>query len=243
MSSCLLPTIQILQPTTTNPVLRPTVLPAKSQSAPSSPSSPLHQRRKKPYPLSHNGAPSRFPRMRLILLRNSALCSLLGLGTAQSSTWAQTQPFDVDVSTESLLGTSQQPLTNVVASSTPATTELAPVATVTDEFSTSIPTELSEASTGAASTSVVVVTSVGSTGASASASASRSAASERSASSQSESESASASASSATSRASSSGTGAAVQSTAAAAPGGVNGQHKMMGVAGALAGAAGVLFV
>src|SRR5690242_14400737 len=216
MSSCLLPTIQLLQPTTTNPVLRPTLVSTKPQ-----PSSPPQQqkRRRKPYPLGHSSSsPSRFPKMRLPLLRTSALCSLLGLSSAQSSTWAQTQPFDVDVSTESLLSSVQQPLTNVVASSTPSTTALAPVATVTGEFSTTIPSELSAASSRA-ETSVLVVSSGGSAASESSASASSSA---------------SLSSNSAASRATSSAT---VQSTGAAAP------HRMMGVAGALAGAAGVLFV
>ncbi|KAF9699928.1 hypothetical protein EKO04_002345 [Ascochyta lentis] len=168
--------------------------------------------------------------MRFSLLRNSALLSLLGLSSAQStSSWGE--PFNVDVSTESLLPSSQQALTNLVGTNTPATTGLAPLVPITGAFSTTIPTELASASTSAPTGVVTVSSSV--TGSAASSRASASAASS----------SASASASAASSRASSSGSGAATQSTAAAAPVGIQGQQKMMGVAGALAGAAGVLFI
>ena len=235
MSSCLLPTIQILQPSTTNPVLRPKLTRTKSQA------NPQPRRRKKTYPTGPATPPSRFTKMRLAVLRNSALVSLVGWSSAQTSpsTWAQTQPFTVGVSTESLLPSSQQPLTNVVGSSTPATTALPPVAPISDEFSTTMPTELSTVVLGT-ETSVVTVTS--SVGSAASAGSSADAAGSTSASA-SASESASARSSSSRASSSSSGTGAATLSTAAAAPVGVKGQQKMMGVAGALAGAAGVLFV
>ena len=213
MSSCLLPTIQILQPSIQNPILRPKTTNDKNRTG----SQPL--RKLKKYPTGSNpSSASKLAKMRTTVFRNTAFLSIIGLSNAQS-TWAQTQPFQVDVSTESLLGSSQQPLTNLVGTNTPDTTALAPVVPVTDQFSTTIPTELSTATSQA--TSVVTVTPPGSA---ASASAS--------------SESASRSTS-----ASASGSAAATQSSAAAAPVGVNGQTKMMGVAGALAGAAGVLFV
>ena len=226
MSSCLIPTIQILQPSTTNPVLRPKVT---LQKPPPRTQTRL-QRKRKAYPIASptSTSPSKFTKMRLAVLRNSALLSLLGVSNAQTATWAQTQPFNVDVSTESLLGSSQQPLTNIIGTNTPSTTGLAPVASITEEFSTTIPTELSTAT-------VVVSSSVPASLASSASASFASAQSSRS--------SASASSASAASSRSATGSGAATQSSAAAAPVGVNGQQKMMGVAGALAGAAGVLFV
>jgi hypothetical protein len=227
MSSCLLPTIQILQPSIQNPVLRPKITKEKSQPPSQTP------RKLKKYPTG--STPTKLAKMRTTVLRNSAFLSILGLSSAQTpSTWAQTQPFIVDVSTESLLGSSQQPLTNIVGTNTPDTTALAPVVPVTDQFSTTIPTELSTATSQG--TSTVTVTSSTPAGSAASASASSASAS------RSALASSSASASRSTS-ASASGSGAAAQSSAAAAPVGVNRQAKMMGVAGALAGAAGVLFV
>jgi hypothetical protein len=226
MSSCLLPTIQILQPSIQNPVLRPRTTNEKERSTAQPP------RKLKKYPTgSKSSSASKLAKMRITIFRNTAFLSIIGLSNAQTSaTWAQTQPFQVDVSTESLLGSSRQPLTNVVGTSTPDTTALAPVVPVTDQFSTTIPTELSTATSQA--TSVVTVTP--------SESAASASASSASASSESASRSASASRSGS---ASASGSGAATQSSAAAAPVSVNGQAKMMGVAGALAGAAGVLFV
>lgn len=231
MSSCLLPTIQILQPSIQNPVLRPKITNEKKQLISQSP------RKLKKYPTGSNpDSTSRLAKMRTTVLRNTAFLSIIGLSNAQTSaTWAQTQPFQVDVSTESLLGSSQQPLTNIVGTNTPDTTALAPAVPVTDSFSATIPTELITATSQA--TSVVTVTPSESA---ASASASGASASSASASSESASRSASGSRSGS---ASASGTGAATQSSAGAAPMGVRGQAKMMGVAGALAGAAGVLFV
>jgi len=230
MSSCLLPTIQILQPSIQNPTLRPKITNDKKQSTSQPP------RKLKKYPTgSNSSSASRLAKMRTTVFRNTAFLSIIGLSNAQS-TWAQTQPFQVDVSTESLLGSSQQPLTNLVGTNTPTTTALAPVVPVTDQFSTTIPTELSTATSQA--TSVVTVTPSQSV---ASVSASSASASSESAS-RSAAASASASASRSTS-ASASGSGAATQSSAAAAPVGVKGHAKMMGVAGALAGAAGMLLV
>ncbi|KAF3046656.1 hypothetical protein E8E12_011448 [Didymella heteroderae] len=222
MSSCLLPTIQILQPSVQNPVLRPRIINEKKESTSQSP------RKLKKYPTGSSST-SKLAKMRTSVLRNSAFLSIIGLSSAQnSSTWAQTQPFQVDVSTESLLGSSQQPLTNIIGTNTPDTTALAPVVLVTNQFSTTIPTELSTA-TGQA-TSVVTVTSSTPSESAASSSASSASASRKASASRSASKSAS-------------GGGAATQSGAAAAPVGVNGQARMMGIAGALAGAAGVLFV
>lgn len=166
--------------------------------------------------------------MRLTAFRNSALFSLLGFTSAQSSqqTWAQTQPFNVDVSTESLLSSATQGLTNIVGTNTPdttaatavvATTVLAPAVSITDAFSTTMPTELS---TGSSQGSGVV----NGTSSRASAESTRSV---------SVSESVSA-------RANSSAT---IPSEGAAAPTGVGAGRKVMGVAGVFAGAAGVLFV
>ena len=166
--------------------------------------------------------------MRLTAFRNSALFSLLGFTSAQSSqqTWAQTQPFNVDVSTESLLSGATQGLTNIVGTNTPdtsaatavvATTVLAPAVSITDAFSTTMPTELS---TGSSQGSGVV----NGTSSRASAESSRSV---------SVSESVSA-------RANSSAT---IPSEGAAAPTGVGAGRKVMGMAGVFAGAAGVLFV
>ena len=227
MASCLLPTIQILQPSTTNPVLRPEITLRKSQSQAQS------QRRKKSYCIG--SGPSKFTKMRLSALRNSALLSsLIGLSSTQSTTSSWGEPFNVDVSTESLLGSSQQPLTNIVGTNTPATTGLAPIAPITGEFSTTVPTELSTVSSSTA-TAVVTVSSSESGGIASSSSSHSS--------SHSASASGSVTNSVTSSRASGSGTGPATQSTAAAAPMGIQGQQKIMGVAGALAGAAGVLFV
>ncbi|KAH6638169.1 hypothetical protein C7974DRAFT_390992 [Boeremia exigua] len=258
MASCLLPTIQLLQPTTTNPVLRPK-LSFQNRNQPNHPA----QRQRKLYPTSKRGT------MRPALL---PLLSLLGITSAQS-TWAQTQPFEVDGETDSLLGSSSvQGLTNeggstlgseatlsqsvvtLTQGSGSASTvslgpgasqttlgggsSLAPVPSITGLFSTTLPTELGTVVTVTRS----AVSGSGSAGVSGSASTSA-ASSDLGASESASASSRSVSAAASSSRASSSGTGAAVQSTAAAAPVGVNGQHKMMGVAGALAGAAGVLFV
>ena len=107
--SCLVPTIQILQPSVTNPILRPKFTRSKTQASTTRPS---QQRRKKSYPgdsPSSLSLPRLLPKMRLTAFRNSALFSLLGFTSAQSSqqTWAQTQPFNVDVSTESLLSSTR----------------------------------------------------------------------------------------------------------------------------------------
>ncbi|OSS50563.1 hypothetical protein B5807_04138 [Epicoccum nigrum] len=229
--SCLVPTIQILQPSVTNPILRPRLTRGKNQHSTTSPS---QQRRKKSYPTGSTSRLSlqRLPKMRLTALRNSALFSLLGLTSAQSSpsTWAQTQPFNVDASTESLLSSAQQGLTNIVGTNTPSTTAaaptttgLAPAVSITDEFSTTMPTELSSGSSvGEGGSGMVTVTS-----SRASAESSRSA----SVGSLSSSESV---------RANSSAT---IPSEGAAAPTGVGARKKVMGVAGVLAGAAGVMFV
>lgn len=228
MSSCLIPTIQILQPSTTNPVLRPKITLGKSQSQAQS------QRRKKPY--YTGSSPSKFTRMRLSVLRNSALLSLIGLSSTQSTSSSWGEPFNVDISTESLLGSSQQPLTNVVGTSTPATTDLAPIAPITNEFSTTVPSELS--TMGSSTATAVVNVSTFESEATASSSSSSSHSSSHTA-----SESASVTDSTTSSRTSGSRTEPATQSTAAAAPVGIQGQQKIMGVAGVLAGAAGVLFV
>lgn len=226
--SCLVPTIQILQPSVTNPILRPKFTRSKTQASTTRPS---QQRRKKSYPgdsPSSLSLPRLLPKMRLTAFRNSALFSLLGFTSAQSSqqTWAQTQPFNVDVSTESLLSSATQGLTNIVGTNTPdttaatavvATTVLAPAVSITDAFSTTMPTELS---TGSSQGSGVV----NGTSSRASAESTRSV---------SVSESVSA-------RANSSAT---IPSEGAAAPTGVGAGRKVMGVAGVFAGAAGVLFV
>lgn len=226
--SCLVPTIQILQPSVTNPILRPKFTRSKTQASTTRPS---QQRRKKSYPgdsPSSLSLPRLLPKMRLTAFRNSALFSLLGFTSAQSSqqTWAQTQPFNVDVSTESLLSSATQGLTNIVGTNTPdttaatavvATTVLAPAVSITDAFSTTMPTELS---TGSSQGSGVV----NGTSSRASAESTRSV---------SVSESVSA-------RANSSAT---IPSEGAAAPTGVGARGKVMGVAGVFAGAAGVLFV
>lgn len=231
--SCLVPTIQILQPSVTNPILRPRISRGKTQPSTTRPS---QQRRKKSYPgdsPSSFSLPRLIPKMRLTAFRNSALFSLLGFTSAQSSqqTWAQTQPFNVDVSTESLLSSATQGLTNIVGTNTPSTaaaavtTGLAPAVSITDAFSTTMPTELS---TGGSSqgegSGVVNVTS--------------SRASVESSRSVSVSESVSARANS-----SATITSATIPSEGAAAPTGVGAKGKVMGVAGVLAGAAGVLFV
>lgn len=236
--SCLVPTIQILQPSVTNPILRPKFTRSKTQASTTRPSQ--QQRRKKSYPGDSPSSlsislPRLLPKMRLTALRNSALFGLLGFAGAQSEpqTWAQTQPFGVDASTESLLSSAAQGLTNVVGTKTPettaaataggvATTGLAPAVSITDAFSTTMPTELSSGSSGQGSGSGVV----NGTGSRASAESTRSV-------SVSVSESVSA-------RANSSAT---IPSEGAAAPTGVGARGKVMGVAGVFAGAAGVLFV
>lgn len=157
--------------------------------------------------------------MRLTALRNSALFSLLGLSSAQSSqtTWAQTQPFSVDVSTESLLSSATQGLTNIVGTNTPdatATTGLATAVSITDAFSTTMPTELSTGSSMEGSSGVG-----NATGSMGSAESSRSG-------------SVGANATAAIST-------AAIPSEGAAAPA----RQKALGVAGVFAGAAGVLFI
>jgi hypothetical protein len=232
--SCLVPTIQLLQPSVTNPILRPKISRGKTQDSTTRPS---QQRRKKSYPgdsPSSFSLPRLIPKMRLTAFRNSALFSLLGLSSAQSSqqTWAQTQPFNVDVSTESLLSSATQGLTNIVGTNTPSTaaaavtTGLAPAVSITDAFSTTMPTELSTggSSQGEGSGGVVNVTS--------------SRASVESVSSGSVSGSVSARANSTAAI-----TSATIPSEGAAAPTGVGAKGKVMGVAGVLAGAAGVLFV
>jgi hypothetical protein len=98
--------------------------------------------------------------------------------------------------------------------------DLAPAPTITDEFSVSIPTELMSSSSFSVSLS-----SPSGSGTTVSTPLTSSPSSGR------------------TSQSSASGSGGQVQSTAAAAPVGVDAFQKKLGVAGVLAGAAGVLFV
>ena len=99
--------------------------------------------------------------------------------------------------------------------------DLAPAPTITDEFSVSMPTELMSSSFSVSLPSPSGSGTTVSTPLTSSPSSSRTT----------------------QSGASTSGSGAQVQSTAAAAPAGVGAFQKKLGVAGVLAGAAGVLFV